>query len=254
MASRVKVKDMTTMQKNFARLSGMVMFTIVCMVVMVWPGVLLWRWGSGWYVDAGLALTIMGIAVVSMMLVWTSACAMRYTQWRGMYVVMGRCDRGQIGLVAEINGDQALVMRINPNHRHGEKWWALIGEQLFNAAAMANGIAEAETGLELPEMQYDPMRPIEDAYACQRCGRRDGLDAVIPNHHWATITQGTLEPSGEVTDGRWSLLCLWCIDELCAQHDIHTGAVLYFAGQQIHATSATNDHPGEDRVGIDVLA
>ena len=81
--------------------------------------------------------------------------------------------------------------------------------------------------------QHTPM----DSYACQRCGRADGLDAVIPNGYWASITAGDMGPSGEVVGGEWNILCLWCIDELCHRYDIRCSASLHFAGRAVHGTS-----------------
>lgn len=82
--------------------------------------------------------------------------------------------------------------------------------------------------------------PITDTYACQRCGRRDGLDAVAPNAIWAQITEGTLTPSGEVIDGRWNLLCLWCMDEIATAKGIRCSVSLHFAGVAITGGSQSD--------------
>jgi hypothetical protein len=73
-------------------------------------------------------------------------------------------------------------------------------------------------------------------YPCQRCQRSDGLDAVVPNEVWARITDGHLVNT-EVEDGRWNILCLWCIDELCLEHGIATTATLHYAGRAVCGTS-----------------
>ena len=101
-------------------------------------------------------------------------------------------------------------------------------ECLKKLLALANAcpwlLDAAERGLE---------GPLPECYACQRCGRRDGLDAVIDNASWARITDGVLHPSGEVSGGKWNLLCLWCIDELASELGIETGVSLHFAGRSL---------------------
>lgn len=73
-----------------------------------------------------------------------------------------------------------------------------------------------------------------DSYACQRCGRVDGLDAVVSSELWATLSEGRiLGPAGEVGDGTWSLLCLWCMDELAAEKGITADVALHFAGRAL---------------------
>ena len=60
---------------------------------------------------------------------------------------------------------------------------------------------------------------------CHRCGRRDGLDAVVSDEVWAAI-------SGR-TDGG-GILCLWCMDELAAERGLEDVSVrLYFAGRAL---------------------
>ena len=66
---------------------------------------------------------------------------------------------------------------------------------------------------------------VEGAYPCQRCGRRDGLDAAVTDEQWAVI-------SGR-TDGG-GLLCLWCMDELTMERGLeHVPVRLYFAGRAL---------------------
>lgn len=83
-------------------------------------------------------------------------------------------------------------------------------------------------------------QPITTTYACQRCGRRDGLDAVCPNEQWAKIIDGTVSPGGEVEDGKWNLLCLWCIDELAAAKGMAFSVSLHFCGKAVHGTSQSD--------------
>jgi hypothetical protein len=67
-----------------------------------------------------------------------------------------------------------------------------------------------------------------DAYACERCGRRDGLDAVAPNEVWETIREG------------YNLLCLWCMDELAVKHGVRCSVTLHFAGQALFGDSQSD--------------
>lgn len=67
--------------------------------------------------------------------------------------------------------------------------------------------------------------PISERYACQSCGRRDGLDAVVTDDIWERIRDGL------------NLLCLWCIDQRCAEAGIETTASLHFAGLAITGTT-----------------
>ena len=67
------------------------------------------------------------------------------------------------------------------------------------------------------------MNYFDKSVPCRRCGRRDGLDAVVSNDDWAIIS--------ERTDGG-GFLCLWCMDELAAERGMQNIPVrLYFAGR-----------------------
>ena len=70
--------------------------------------------------------------------------------------------------------------------------------------------------------------PIPTAYACQQCGRRDGLDSSLSHDDWGQIA--TLA-------GGKNILCLWCIDAIAASNDLHLFAVLHFAGKAVTAGS-----------------
>jgi hypothetical protein len=74
--------------------------------------------------------------------------------------------------------------------------------------------------------------PKPDTYACDKCGRRDGLDCVIPDQLWNQIAAET----------GYSVLCAWCLDAECAQRGWHVRGLLAFAGTAI---SAGTD-PGND--------
>lgn len=76
----------------------------------------------------------------------------------------------------------------------------------------------------LLEELMEIVRPI-DSYACNQCGRADGLDAVLPNDIWDEISEGD------------NILCLWCIDKRCARRGITTSVTLHFAGHMIFGTS-----------------
>jgi hypothetical protein len=89
------------------------------------------------------------------------------------------------------------------------------------------------------EADMDRLRRPIDSYACQRCGRATGLDAVLPNDVWAAITGGRLL-TDEVVDGRWNLLCLWCVDELCLERGVSCSVTLSFCGRAVHGTSQSD--------------
>jgi hypothetical protein len=77
--------------------------------------------------------------------------------------------------------------------------------------------------------------PTAGAYACQACGRMDGLDAVVSDGVWAQINGGQ------------NLLCLWCIDGRCAERGFAVSCSLHFAGKAVHGTSqseADQEHIG----------
>lgn len=79
--------------------------------------------------------------------------------------------------------------------------------------------------------------PLEDEpqrTRCQRCGRADGLDAVVSDEDWERIS-----------GGQFAILCLWCMDQLATEQgigklpDVGVSAVLHFAGRAIYAESHT---------------
>lgn len=72
--------------------------------------------------------------------------------------------------------------------------------------------------------------PMPDAYACQRCGRRDALDAVAPNDVWEKIR----EAAGV------NILCLWCMDKIATELGIECSVTLHFAGRALNGTSSSD--------------
>ena len=85
-------------------------------------------------------------------------------------------------------------------------------------------LEEAAEALRTTEQERDALRqPLVERYACQRCGRRDGLDAVVTESEWQEISQG-----------RWNILCLWCMDALALEAGLSAGVALYFAGRALH--------------------
>ncbi len=68
---------------------------------------------------------------------------------------------------------------------------------------------------------------LPETIACERCGRRDGLDAVVPHDKWAEI-------SGRGDGG--GFLCLWCMDKIAADKGIEQEVVLHFAGRALYGT------------------
>lgn len=83
------------------------------------------------------------------------------------------------------------------------------------------------------EREIEALRePIKDTYACQKCGRRDGLDCVIPSQLWNQI---------EAETGH-NVLCAWCLDYECHKRGWNVLALLAFAGKAISAgTDPNND-------------
>ena len=65
--------------------------------------------------------------------------------------------------------------------------------------------------------------PRPDTYACAKCGRRDGLDCVIPNQLWNQIEAET----------GYGVLCAWCLDAELVKRGIQTRGLLSFNGNAI---------------------
>lgn len=93
-----------------------------------------------------------------------------------------------------------------------------------------------------------PFADWPQASTCWRCGRADGLDAVVDDEAWTEIREAFWRERGELdecdrvhsdlTGGRCPLgdpvLCLWCLDEFAP---LGTRAALYFSGWRVHAVS-----------------
>ena len=83
--------------------------------------------------------------------------------------------------------------------------------------------ASREETAKLTEERNKLLFPI-DSYACQQCGRRDGLDAGVTDEVWAKLSAAA---------GGVNLLCLWCMDELATQLEISASVMLWFAGRAL---------------------
>lgn len=98
-------------------------------------------------------------------------------------------------------------------------------EQFVAAYLQLSGTTEegAHAALEAEVKRW--REPISETYACESCGRRDGLDAVMASDVWEHIRGGM------------NLLCLWCIDTRCQAAGVQTSATLHFAGLAITGTT-----------------
>jgi hypothetical protein len=90
---------------------------------------------------------------------------------------------------------------------------------------MENLYAEFMKWLASVRRQHEP---VPESYACQRCGRRDGLDAVVSNEMWEQI-------SGRSDGG--GILCLWCMDELAQTRGVGGCVTLHFCGRALYGSS-----------------
>ncbi len=90
---------------------------------------------------------------------------------------------------------------------------------------------ELITALKVARSEVSRLRslhePRHDAYPCQRCGRRDGMDAVVENRLWNSI-MNELDIKG--SEGVGGLLCLWCIDALALEKGVSGKVQLHFPG------------------------
>lgn len=81
-----------------------------------------------------------------------------------------------------------------------------------------------------PTNPFEQHQPVIFASTCDRCGRRDGLDVMLPDTLWAIVS--------DRHDGtRYGRLCLWCVDRIASERGIKYGATLYFAGLAGEASS-----------------
>lgn len=99
-------------------------------------------------------------------------------------------------------------------------------DELIDSRALAQSQAAtiAERDAEIERLKA----PIAERYCCQRCGRRDGLDAVVPDFMWSQISAAA---------DNANILCLWCIDEIALGLGMRGAAALHFAGRALHASS-----------------
>ncbi len=68
--------------------------------------------------------------------------------------------------------------------------------------------------------------PRHDSYSCQRCGRRDGMDAVVDSKLWNEI----IGKEGDGKEGAGGILCLWCMDALALEKGLSGTVRLHFPG------------------------
>lgn len=116
---------------------------------------------------------------------------------------------------AVLSGDFALHIRTESGHTTDPE---------NGRTSMAYSYGVKATYIPYRELQKSK-EPIPETYACQRCGRRDGLDCVVTNDIWDQLS------------GDYDILCLWCMDELAHEAGITTTASLHFAGRAIVGTS-----------------
>lgn len=64
-------------------------------------------------------------------------------------------------------------------------------------------------------------QPRWDTYECQRCGRRDSMDAHVDDNIWKQISP---------KKGEGGILCLWCMDALCLEKGISGKVQLHYPG------------------------
>ena len=72
---------------------------------------------------------------------------------------------------------------------------------------------------------------LRDSYACERCGRIDGMDAVLDNELWEQVSEGD----------QYKILCLWCIDHIAHEQGLSGVARLYFSGAAIRSAMPMDD-------------
>ncbi len=90
---------------------------------------------------------------------------------------------------------------------------------------------ELISALKVAEMEISRLRrlhePRHDSYPCQRCGRRDGMDAVVESKLWNKIMNKRPPKDKEGVGG---ILCLWCMDALALEKGVSGKVTLHFPG------------------------
>ena len=90
---------------------------------------------------------------------------------------------------------------------------------------------ELITALKVARSEVSRLRslhePKYDTYGCQRCGRRDSMDAVVENKVWNTIMD---KPDLKGSEGVGGILCLWCMDALAFEKGVSGKVQLHFPG------------------------
>jgi hypothetical protein len=98
-----------------------------------------------------------------------------------------------------------------------------MGESTIDAQVRA-AIEERDSlraKLAAAEKERDAAINRADSYACERCGIRTGIDAVVPHDVW-----NKLSPNSDET----GLLCLWCMDSIAAERGIVAEVELHWGG------------------------
>lgn len=65
-----------------------------------------------------------------------------------------------------------------------------------------------------------------DTIPCERCGMASGMDAFVPDEVWDQISPVPGVPEAGV-------LCLWCMDELCAEKGIEATVDIWYQGKAL---------------------
>lgn len=79
---------------------------------------------------------------------------------------------------------------------------------------------------EQAQAALDDSRERHGYLPCARCGKRCGQDAVVADDVWARIAP---------KPGDGGMLCVWCIDELCAELGLSDIPVrIYFIGKALY--------------------
>ena len=142
-------------------------------------------------------------------------------------------NEAQTQLAAETARADALALEI---HEQRGRIAALNGEWADgDDASIDDAVTALLAGIKAPigERGRELVRllePIDEEgyYACQGCGRIDGLDAVVPDAVWEQIREGL------------NILCLWCIDRRCKVAGISVTAALHFAGLAVTGSSQSD--------------
>lgn len=116
-----------------------------------------------------------------------------------------------------IPGPEAICMCLKP-------WPCLTRRLITQVGRLTVRVDQFTAECEGLEKERDAaVGPIPTSYACQECGRRDGLDAAVTDEVWEQLT-------GRTGGG---LLCLWCMDKLAVEKGITAAVMLHFNGRAL---------------------